>query len=241
MPRLKANRLLGRDFCNAVFGGWIMPNSFEEGDILECRIEGSNGPSGTRWNNIFHYRVNENLDSELTHVEWLTQVANAIGVRFASTVQTKQSEQCTLAFVRLTRIAPDKSVFAISATSAGPGSVEEDINQPDEAVVITWRSDYHGGRFRGRTFMAGIPDSYITEGLVGMSEDGAILAVWEAFAAEITAATVAKVIQVIWSAKQYSETENAANSVAPIVGAELDRIVRRQVRRDWKGRLPITT
>lgn len=218
-----------------------MANNFALNDILEARFEGVNLASGTRWNIIRHYRVIDNQDTASTAYNWLRQFAQVVGANFATGPLSEMSEQIRYDFVRLKRVAPTQSVFAIDATGSGVGDITGNVDEPDDAVVITWRTDLPSGRFRGRTFAPGIPDAESDEGLISVDYAERLWEVWENQLSEVPVTDYGTIQQWHFSPTNFAQTSNVGSSSAPIIGVEVDRVIRRQARRDVKQRTIITT
>lgn len=218
-----------------------MPNNYEENDILRARFEGVTVSSGTRWNITRFFRVLTNLDEEMSSVGWIQSMASAISARFDTQVMAKLSNDCRYDFVRLQRIAPTAGVFGLSSTGAGLGAVETAVDQPDAACVVTFRTDLPSKRFMGRCYIPGIPDTAIVEGLLTEQFAEEMWDVWEAMRVSVEVEEVGSVEMFHFSETNYEQTDNVGQSAAPIVSVEVDRIVRRQTRRDYKGRQPVTS
>jgi hypothetical protein len=218
-----------------------MANSFEENDILQARLEGVNVTSGTRWNIVRYYRVLTNLDEEVSHLEWLNGFAASIGVRFGLQVLTKLSEDLRYDFCRLQRIAPTDSVFAISADGADVGGVASGTDQPDAACLVTFRTDQPSKRFLGRCYIPGLPDAAIVDGLLTTQFAEEMWDAWTAMRTSHEVEGYGEIELFHFSPTNFEQTDNVGQSAAPIISVEVDRIVRRQDRRDYKGRIPTTT
>lgn len=218
-----------------------MANNFATNDILEVRFEGVILPSGTRWNIVRHYRVISNEDTASTAYNWLNQAAAIIGTNFASGPLTQMSEQVRYDFLRIKRVAPTQSVFAISAVGSGLGDLTGNVDEPDDAVVITWRTDLPSGRFRGRSYIPGIPDANSDEGLISEAYAEELWYVWENMLTTVPVPDYGEVQMWHYSPTNFAQTSNVGSSSAPIIGVEVDRVVRRQTRRDYKVRTIVTT
>lgn len=218
-----------------------MANNFALNDILEARFEGVNLASGTRWNIVRHYRVLTNEDTASTAYNWLNQAAQLIGANFATGPLSEMSEQIRYDFVRLKRVAPTQSVFAISATGSGVGDLTGDVDEPDDATVITWRTDLPSGRFRGRTYVPGIPDAESAEGLITVDYAERLWEVWENMLTLVPITDYGSIQMWHYSPTNFAQTASVGSSSAPIIGVEVDRVVRRQSRRDIKVRTIITS
>lgn len=203
------------------------------GEVVQVRLEGIIEPSATRWQNVFY------LQCQDTHTgadyTILTALCTYIQTRWNATLQDYQSEDVKLTVIRAQRIAPTRSVFvAISVDIAGGAT--GNIGQPDAAIVCTLRTNYSGRRKTGRFYFGGFTDALEEEGLVASGTYPSLLG---SFADFFTAAWVpddAVYVTTVWSETEYAVTNDVALASTPVARIDVDRIVRRQTRRDWKGR-----
>lgn len=203
------------------------------GEIVQVRLEGVIETSATRWQNVFYLQCNDAHTGPDYTV--LGSLCEYIETRWLATLQDYQSEDVRLKLTRAQRIAPTRSVF-VARSADIPGGATGNIGQPDAAIVCTLRTNFSGRRKTGRFYFGGFTDALEAEGLV---EAGIYPSLLTSFADFFTAAWVpddAAYVTTVWSETEYAATNDPALASTPVARIDVDRIIRRQTRRDWKGR-----
>lgn len=216
-----------------------MASTIAIGHVIQVRWEGFWEVGNTRWNNVQHFAcVSAPSDEELDDYDVLSAIAENLFNLFDTHFLALASDKWEMRTCRAKRIAPTQSVFADYAALAA-GGVSGEVDEPDDAAVVTTYTNEPGRRAQGRLYLGGLSDDVV--------ENGELL---EATAQAFTDAATAVLVDVIdleangeyrgvvWSPTEWAESANLTDSQAHIRRVFTDRIVRRQTRRDLKGRRP---
>lgn len=207
------------------------------GDIIETRLEGYIKDVGIPWNLVCHWKL-EAYPSEGSDWALLTSFAQIVYDQYATTFMPYLSDDCKLVMCRAKRIAPTPSVFAMY-TDATSGGISTPCDEYDDAMVVTKRTNRAGRRGMGRSYIAGVPDANVEDGIIqGNLNDYAGAA--QAFFPLFVGSGDWEFIPVVFSRTSFDAGAAEILWSAEIERVEIDAIMRKQSRREIPGRLPVT-
>lgn len=203
------------------------------GDVIEARFEGSVG--GSRWNNVTHWAVLVLPPDPEEIYDNLTELAEVLHDAYYAAFDGFLATTWAHTLTRVKRIRPTDSVFAFHANPQA-GSVTGDVDEPDDALVIRLYTSQSGRSRQGRIYLAGIPDSEVDGGYYDQAN--ALLMKAQANDLFNTVKTTPNGMQVhayVWSRKLSDDGDPLTLGAYPVTRVAVDRIVRKQTRRDIKG------
>jgi hypothetical protein len=212
-----------------------MPLTLAADDIIEFRHEGYVVNVGTPWNIVHHWRVDEVGEWESDFAA-LTDLAQIMHEHFETAFAALLSHEWNMIITRAKRVSPVDSVFAIYA-DAVVGGDSANIDEPDDALVITKRTDKAGRRGLGRMYLPGVPDDDVENGL--NTNVGAYANAAGTFFPLFLASGAWNIEPVVFSRKSQEEALPDSETWALIERVEVDGVMRRQTRRELPIRVPV--
>lgn len=209
------------------------------GDVLEARFEGIHQPTLRRWNNVRHYEVTAPFTTTDTDFDNLVAMGELLYDAYAAAFLPLLSNTLRLDMVRLKRVAPAASVFAMY-TDLAVGAVAQPVDEPDDAVVISLYTNLPGRQAQGRMYLPGIPQSVVGNGLIDVGTADDIAAAAFGLFTGSKAVQGGSVVPVVFSKTRYAENPILALSTSEIVRVTVDQVVRRMTSRDIQLRAPVS-
>jgi hypothetical protein len=213
-------------------------------EVVECRVEGLLTSSNVylgRWNNTWHFARDADDPFDFEDLPGLygmaLGVAAALHGRYVASIMPHLCDQCAIVTVRAKVVAPIIGPFA-AFTNAVTGTKDGEMDEPDDAIVVTKRTYQPGRRYLGRIFVPGALDADVTGGVI-TNELAAEMADGFFTLIESPLATNGEDYRVgVWSALAYSEVPTVLAGFAEVIAIESDQVMRKQTRRDIKERIP---
>lgn len=152
------------------------------GDIIQLVVQGS--LEGQLTNNVLNYKVMESAGAGATLLEFTTAWAAAVKADWLDAV----SLEWEMVALRAQVVLPVKlDPFIELMGGADVGTVAGDSLPSFNAAVISWRTGIASRKKRGRTYIAGIPESGTTKSLLTAGEVGLLQNLKDALLAEVVA------------------------------------------------------
>lgn len=207
-------------------------------DIFECRVEGETA-SGTRWNNVVHYQLG--ADSETNMYTVAIDLAVACFTQHRASFSPYVTQEFRWLACRATAIYPQTGVPAVYIAPAPlPGDVTGGSLPPDVAITITKRTEKPGRTFLGRMYMCGVGIADVTDDRLDEVRALALANSAESFLADdITLGTGEVFTPVVASRKLMDELIVAKDAAAAVTQVEVDRVTRNIRNRGLKQRQPV--
>lgn len=202
------------------------------GDVIEVRFEGY--VEASRWNNVTHWAILTLPPDPEQVYDNLSELAELLHDAYYAAFDAFCATSWSHTFTRVKRIRPTPSVFAFHATP-GSGLVTGQTDEPDDALVIRLYTSQQGRSRQGRMYLAGIPDSEVVGGVYDSAE--ALLLKAQANDLFNTVRTTPNGMQVhayVWSKKLSDDGNPATLGAYPVTRVAVDKVIRRQTRRDQK-------
>lgn len=207
------------------------------GDVIEVRFEGLVNQS--RWNNVTHFAVLTLPPDPEEIYENLRELAELLHDAYYAAFDAFLAQSWYHTLTRVKRIRPTPSVFSFHAETAA-GMVTGGVDEPDDALVIRFYTSQSGRSRQGRLYLAGIPDASVEDGLFDATE--AVLLKAQANDLFNTVRTTPNGMQVhgyVWSPTLSNDGDPATLGAYPITMVSVDRVIRRQKRRDIRGNIVV--
>lgn len=207
-------------------------------DIFEARVEGTT-ENLTRWNNVFHYRLDADTESDKYAVA--LELAGAVFAQFVASFTAYLNDGLLISSCRASAIYPQTGVPAVYvASSPTPGDLTGGGLPPDVAAVITKRTDKPGRTFLGRMYLCGLDTSIVDNDLIdGTAASNMADAAEELLADPITLSTSEVMTPIVASRKLMDALATAEAASAIIKTVEVDRVTRNLTNRSIKRRIPV--
>lgn len=211
-------------------------------EVFHTRIEGtlttSPGVPAVRWNQDLHF--GRDSDTPLdpfdlqARYDFTVALAEAVWTWFEGYVLVSLSDQMFISNVRAKMIAPLDGQFGVYAASAS-GSEAAAVDEFDDALVIRKMSLVAGKRHQGRCYLPGIPDDIVQNGFADTTFCTQIRAAYQEQLIDTPLSVGGTPVRLgVWSKTEYAEASDMQASFAEVANILVDRIVRKQTRRDWK-------
>lgn len=202
-------------------------------DIIQLTAGGGNSSTQVRWMVTSSWKVTTPGPNASDEYEWVKDAAVAFIDEFETYIMPLVSDSFYLIAGRAQRLYPARSVIGIAPNDTVGGAAGAPP-EPNSAVLCSFYTAKPGHRGRGRVYLPPPPTTDAPGGLLTLTDAGQWdLACQAVFLADLTFGG-ASITPVVFSLADWEDSPVQATATAVIEDVAVDRVLRRQSRRDYR-------